>query len=108
VIPCSKDHINCCSTLIFELQNKGYKVQTEYPIPVPLKLQAKYKKRTVVVDIYGTKNNQEVIIEVGYLSQNHVGERIALLKPNAKIIHVHQWKNYLSCYDFENKNWKRK
>jgi len=49
-----------------------------------------------VVDIYATKGKQEILVEVGTLSCVH-GDRIILLrklKPNAKVVHIQQWKNY--------------
>jgi hypothetical protein len=88
------------------LKRKGYQCTPEYELEVPLELQGIYDRKKVVIDIYAQKEKKEIFIEVGFLSQNSRWTgRIELLKklrPKAKIIHVLQWKNYLTVYDFEN------
>lgn len=90
-----------------KLFDLGYSVYIEHPIPL------EYGK--AIVDIYAEKDNQEIIIEIGTLSRPrcmcdkwHTGkialptdrsDRIDSLrkaKPKAKIIWVHQWKNWIS------------
>lgn len=100
------DHQNCCDVVAAELQKKGFAIQFEYEIPVPIELQNYYERKKAVVDIYAKKGKQEILVEVGYLSQPSLWygriELLKKIKPDAKIIHVLQWKNYLTCYDFEN------
>ena len=100
------DHYICCQQVAKELHKKGYVITTEYEIPVPIELQKIYERKKIVIDVHGVKAEKEILVEVGYLSQNSIFfGRIELLKklrPKAKILHVHQWKNYLSIYDFEN------
>jgi len=97
----SNNHDYCVVDEVTELMEKGYTCYLEYEIPIgpsetkrgPSQHGQGYR---AVVDIYAVKEKQEIIVEVGTLSVAH-GDRIALLKklkPNAKIIHVHQWKNY--------------
>lgn len=87
-------HEYCIIDNVIALMDRGYTCYLEYELMLD-------EKKKAVVDIYGTRNDEKILIEVGYLSQIH-GDRIQLLKsliPEAKIIHVYQWKNYFSVYD---------
>lgn len=98
----NQDHNYCVVDEVSRLMKKGYACYLEYEIfigPTDLYSTCKTKRGyRAAVDVYAMRGNEEVIIEVGTLSLTHGYEdRIALLKhlrPKAKIIHVHQWKNY--------------
>ena len=87
-------HELCIIDNIVELMNRGYTCYPEYELAISEKMKA-------IVDIYAVKGDKAILVEVGTLSQLH-GNRIELLKslmPKAKIVHIHQWKNYFSVYD---------
>ena len=90
----SNNHYFCVIEEVVKLMNSGYTCYLEEELWIaPSKTKRGYR---AVVDIYAVKGKQEVLVEVGTLSVSH-GDRITLLKklkPNSKIIHVHQWKNY--------------
>ena len=90
----SNNHEYCVIDEVCKLMERGYDCYPEYEIWIgPSKTKRGYR---AVVDIYAIRGKQEIIVEVGTLSPSH-GDRIFLLqklKPNAKIVHVHQWKNY--------------
>lgn len=100
------DHDNCIVDLASELFGRGYSVYLEFPFY--LEEGTKMNGKRLVVDIYAMKETEELIIEVGSLSPNHTfcpspllirQERFKLLKtlcPKAKIIHITQWKNWVS------------
>ena len=82
---------NCCiAEIAGELLGKGYHVYLEYKIgkypSAPNLRNICYK-----VDIYAVKDSEEIIIEVGSLSQYDKLQELKRLKPTAKIIHVLQW-----------------
>ena len=80
---------------VSKLMDRGFTCYVEEEIFIGPSRKTKRGYRAVV-DIYAVRGNEEIIIEVGTLSVRH-GDRLSLLhklKPNAKIIHVHQWKNY--------------
>lgn len=88
------------------LENKGYKCEREYVISLD---NSKDKRKGLFVDIRATRGQEELLIEVGTLSklycEDFFDDRILLLKhlrPNAKIIHILQWKNFFTVYDFQN------
>jgi len=89
------DHEQAIIEVVCELMDQGYACYLEYSIPIALsKTKRGYH---ALVDIYAAKGKKEILIEVGTLSMGH-GERIALLKklmPQAKVIHVTQWKNFI-------------
>lgn len=90
--PCTWNHELCIVDEVMKLTNRGFTCYVEHAIY----LQQGTQKR-IVVDIYARKEDQEVIIEVGTLYERWVEGRLNFLKklfPKAKIIHVHQWKNY--------------
>lgn len=92
-------HDVCVVDIVSELMDKGYTCYLEYEILFP-NATKKHKQRAVV-DVYAVKQEKEVIVEVGTLSPQH-GDRIKQLKelmPKAKILWIHQWKNYFSVYD---------
>jgi len=105
------DHDNCVIDLTSELLNSGYSVYLEYPFY--LVDRENQNAERLVVDIYALKGNKEIIIEVGSLSPTHTSvpspifvreERFKLLKnlcPRARIIHVTQWKNWISNSEVE-------
>jgi hypothetical protein len=87
-------HDSCIVDNVVSLMDRGYTCYLEYEVELG-------GRKKVVIDIYAKREEKEVVIEVGYLSQSH-GDRIEALKalfPKATIIHVHQWKNYFSVYD---------
>lgn len=90
----NQNHDYCVIDEVCKLMDKGYSCYLEYEIPIgPSKTKRGY---TAVVDIYAIKEKRQILLEIGTLSASH-GNRILLLKelkPHAKIIHVHQWKNY--------------
>lgn len=72
------------------LKKLGYSVEREYEIPLEQKLHK------IIIDIRAVRDTEELLIEVGTLCHSN-GDRLPLLKrlrPTAKIIHIHQWKNY--------------
>lgn len=94
----ASDHELCIVELVSEFIARGYRCYLEYEVAIN-------QKNKAVVDILAIKKEECILIEVGFLSQHHLGERIALLKslmPKAKILHVKQWKNYISAWDFDN------
>jgi hypothetical protein len=82
---------NCCITEVAgELFDKGFNVYLEYKIrkyPDAPQLRNMCFK----VDVYAKKSNEEIIVEVGSLSQYYKLQELKRLKPNAKIVHVLQW-----------------
>ena len=89
----NQDHNYCVVNEVSKLMDRGFTCYLEYEILIGGGRRLGYR---AVVDIYAVRGKQEILIEVGTLSVAH-GDRIALLqrlKPNAKVIHVHQWKNY--------------
>lgn len=93
-------HDTCIVQTVSELIERGYSCYLEYEIVITPKTKA-------VVDIYAVKDQNELLIEIGYLSLQH-GNRIGLLKalmPNAKVIWIKQWKNYFSVYDCDKELW---
>jgi len=102
------DHDYAIFDVLVELLNKEYECYPEFEI-----FLNEGKDRTrVVVDIYAVKGQKEILVEVGHLSLQRP-DRLQLLKtlkPNAKVIHVTQWKNYITRFDFEDLRfleWKR-
>jgi len=87
----NSDHEYCVVDEVSKLMDKGYDCYLEYPIF----FMDGGKKRRLIIDIYAIKGNRKIIVEVGTL--NRGTWRLRKLKelcPDAKIIHVHQWKNY--------------
>ena len=88
----NSDHEMCIIDEAAKLMDRGFSCYLEYEIITPC--------RKYFVDIYGVKGNKEIIIEVGTLSREtryNQESRLAELKqimPQAKIVHIHQWKNY--------------
>jgi len=105
------DHDNCVVDVAAELFHKGYSVYPEYSFY--LKEGTNMNGKRLVVDIYAFKGQKEIIVEVGSISASHTScvlgpvfvadERFRLLKqlcPGAKIIHVTQWKNWMTNDEF--------
>lgn len=101
------DHDNCIVDLAAELFDRGYSVYLEFRFY--LEEGTNMNGKRLIVDIYATKGTEELIIEVGSLSPTHTlclnvrEERFRLLKklcPTAKIVHVTQWKNWLTNDEF--------
>lgn len=84
------NHILCIIEVAAKLFDKGYNVYLEYKIQkypnTPNLRNMCYK-----ADIYAVKDQQEIIIEVGSLSQHSKLKELKRLKPNAQIIHILQW-----------------
>lgn len=88
--PISKDHEYCTVDIIEQLMEQGYRCYIEYDI-----LTGKGKRQRITPDIYAIKDTQQIFVEIGTLSKPET--RFSIIKsfyPNAKIIHVIQWKNY--------------
>jgi len=83
------DHTYCIVDEVAKLMKRGYHCYLEYEIPLG-------NRKKIVVDIYAVKGDKQVLIEVGTLSYCHSDrfEIIRKLYPKAKIVWVHQWKNY--------------
>jgi len=88
------DHELCMIDEVSKLMERGFTCYIEEELQIgPSKTNREYK---AVVDIYAVRKSEEILIEIGTLSVAH-GDRLILLKqlkPNAMIIHIHQWKNY--------------
>lgn len=94
----NRNHAYAIVDIIVELMNQGYICYPEYEFPLN-----EWKDRTrLVVDVYAVKRQKEILVEVGLLSNTHPDrlELLKKLKPNAKVIHVTQWKNYLNNQDW--------
>ena len=95
-----EDHQYCVVAEVVSLMDHGFTCYLEYEIPFK-------DRKKVVVDIYAKRGTIEFLIEVGSLSPSHVNcskERLQLLKqlmPNAKVIHITQWKNYIDSFEIE-------
>ena len=104
---CGSEHEFCIIDTVSEFMNRGYVCYLEYEIILDRKRGFK-----LVVDVLAIKKEQRVLIEVGTLSSIH-GDRLKLLKtlrPKAKIIHITQWKNFITKFDWDDLNlypWKR-
>ncbi|MFA5714927.1 MAG: hypothetical protein WC998_04265 [Candidatus Paceibacterota bacterium] len=100
------DHESCIIDIVEELMNKNFTCYVEYEISVPISLQEIYERKKVIVDVFALKKEKQVLIEVGLLSQSSIwAGRIELLKkvmPNAQVLWVTQWKNFISPAEFEN------
>lgn len=84
------------------MMDRGFSCYLEHEIA----LDDRPRGKRAVVDILGLKEDQEVLIEVGTLSPIH-GNRLVLLKkvrPEAKVIHITQWKNWLTSFDWSKQN----
>jgi hypothetical protein len=118
------NHDLCIVDLINELMNRGFICYLEYEIPIPETAKFNnHRRRVLVVDIYAIRRKERVIIEVGTLSLNNVTQllsentrdqqtkgkgRFALLKkllPKTRLIHVTQWKNFISEFDKQEEYW---
>jgi hypothetical protein len=91
------DHDYCVVDLTLELMRRGFRCYLEYEIPIA-------QRKKAVVDLYATNKRRQILVEVGYLSQKHKGERIKLLKtlmPQALIVHVTQMKNFIPSQDWD-------
>lgn len=85
------DHELCMIDEVSKLMKRGFACYIEEELRIDRKLRYR-----AIVDIYAIRKNKEILVEIGTLSKAH-GDRLVLLKqlkPNAKIIHIHQWKNY--------------
>lgn len=80
------DHLFCEIDIIEELMNRGFTCYLEHEITDNI------KNHRIFVDIYAKKKDKEIIVEVGTCS--HLPIEYKQFKPNAKLIFVHQWKNY--------------
>jgi len=95
-----EDHQYCVVAEVVSLMDHGFRCYLEYDIPIN-------DKQKVVVDIYAKRERIELLIEVGSLSPSHVScreERLHLLRklmPNANVIHITQWKNYINTLELE-------
>jgi len=91
---------------VSELMNRGFKCYLEYGI-------SRDERHSLFVDVYATKGNSKVIVEVGFLSQRKVGERLTLLRklmPSAQIFHyptLQNWRQIWQAIEDEEKRWKR-
>jgi hypothetical protein len=105
---CGQEHNIAIKQEVKRLEKLGYVCEREYEIPLGT---GKGHGHRLVVDIRATRANEELLIEVGSLSNVH-GNRLQLLKklrPHAKIVHITQWKNYLNIFDWERaefEDWK--
>lgn len=93
---CKDEHSRAIQFEVKRLTKLGYKCQTEYPIY----LTTRSNRKKIVVDIRAVKVNEELLIEVGTIRNFH-GNRFELLRqlrPNAKLIHITQWKNFINQY----------
>jgi hypothetical protein len=94
------DHQICIAEEAYNLMKLGYRCYLEYEIELPQRGYYRNGKvrHKVIVDLYATKGSEKILVEVGTLAPRRENEnRINLLKklmPRAKIIWVHQWKNY--------------
>jgi len=91
------NHTLCIIDVITELMKRNFACYLEYEVEIE-------GRRKAVIDILAIRKEQKVIFEIGYLSQNHKGERLRLLHslmPKAKIIHVTQMKNFIPSRDFD-------
>jgi hypothetical protein len=97
------EHDCCIVEVASEYFSRGYDVYLEHEIPLNTG-----KRKRLVVDILAIKDQEKIVIEVGTLSYQCHGlmfpeDRIFLLKqvlPNTKVIHITQWKNYISQFDW--------
>lgn len=99
------EHNYCIVEIVEKLMKQGYTCYLEHKI---LLGTGKGLGHRLEVDIYAKKDEKEMFIEVGTLSNIHE-ERLALLKklnPKAKIFHYTQWKNFLTSYDWQKENEK--
>ena len=99
---CRNEHDIAISNEVKRLENLGYHCEREHKISLGRGKNG--RELRVVVDIYAKRRNEELLIEVGQLSNSH-GPRLELLKklsPNAKIIHITQWKNWIPQDEWEN------
>lgn len=79
--------------------NRGFICYLEYEIP----FDRRKRGYRVVVDIFAKRDSEEILVEVGTLSPRH-GDRLKLLrmlKPKAKVVHITQWKNWLTRFDWD-------
>jgi len=77
--------------VVSELMDRGFTCYLEQEIP-------KDENHNVSVDIYAVKDERELIMEIGYLSQLCKGERMRLLrtlKPDADIVHITTLANWV-------------
>lgn len=92
------DHQLCVVDEVVKLMDRNFVCYLEHEIP----LTSDYRKK-LFVDILAIKGEKKILLEIGSLSPRQEGDRFSILKslmPNAKIIHVHQWKNYGINEDF--------
>ena len=92
----TNNHEICLVEVVSELITRNYLCYLEHEIPVG-------EQRKAIVDIYAVRSKEEVLVEVGFLSQRCKGERLALLrkaKPKAMILHITQLKNFLTQEDW--------
>jgi hypothetical protein len=99
---CKREHVYCIVQTASEMIDRGFTCYLEHEIP----LDDRPRGKRAVVDILALKKGQEVLIEVGSLSPAH-GNRLELLKkvrPSAKVIHITQWKNWLTTFAWSKQN----
>lgn len=87
------------------LKKIGYQCQREYTIPIA---KGKRRGQRITVDIRAVRDREELLIEVGSLSNSH-GKRLELLKslhPDAKIIHITQIRYFINSFDILHENTK--
>ena len=102
---CSVEHQYCIVDEIVRLMDLGFRCYIEYALP----LEEKKKPKRLVVDILATKDKGLKIIEVGTLSNSHP-DRLKLIKsilPEATVLHITQWKNFLTNFDWDKVNLER-
>ena len=82
------DHEVCIIDEVASLLDKGFHCYLEYNI----KERSSKGSKGIFVDIYAIRGDEEIIIEVGTCC--HLPQEYKNAKPKAKLIFVHQWKNY--------------
>lgn len=83
------DHEKCIVDEAAQLMDRGFTCYLEYVVPKHGHGSCRYE-----IDVYARKGKQEIILEVGTLSSLDKLEALRKMFPNAKIIWIHQWKNY--------------
>jgi len=81
------DHQLCIIDEVIKLMDKGYTCYLEQNISNEQK-----GNRGIFVDIFASKGNEKLIVEVG--TCYHTLDEYKIRMPDAKVIFVHQWKNY--------------
>lgn len=95
---CKNEHQYAIIDAIESLLQQKYRCYIEHAFFI----DATHK---IIVDILAIKKEEQIIIEVGTISKSHA-DRFKLLKqliPNATILHITQWKNYLSTEQYNAK-----